>query len=139
MVDDYRSRWLIEEFFKGIKTGCQFEKLQLSTGPALILALVIYAAVAWRLLLLRWLDRNEPDAPAPRVLTPAQLATLTAVCKMKYTALPKNPTVHHVLSAIATIGGHVRNNGPPGWLVIGRGFDQLLAMEVGYLAARGIP
>ena len=105
----------------------------------MILALVIYAAVAWRLLLLRWLDRNEPDAPAPRVLTPAQLATLTAVCKMKYTALPKNPTVHHVLSAIATIGGHVRNNGPPGWLVIGRGFDQLLAMEVGYLAARGIP
>lgn len=138
VVDAYRSRWQIEEFFKALKTGCQYEKLQLESGDALIKALAIYTAVAWRMLLTRWLDRNEPDAPAARVLTPAQLSVLIAYCKIKVKKpLLENPTVHDVLSAIAQLGGHIKNNGPPGWLVIGRGFDQLLTMEIGYLVAKG--
>ena len=88
------------------------------------------------MLLTRWLARNEPDAPAARVLTPTQLLVLIAYCGFKLKPLPANPTVHDVLAAIAQLGGHIRNNGPPGWLVLGRGFDQLLTMEIGYLAAR---
>ena len=138
VVDAYRARWQIEEFFKAIKTGCNFEKLQLETARALILTLTIYTAVAWRLLVIRWMDRNEPDAPAPRVLSPTQLAALMAVCARKGKPLPKKPTAHHVLTAIAELGGHIKNNGPPGWQVLGRGFDQLLAIELGFLAAKGL-
>ena len=138
VVDAYRARWQIEEFFKALKTGCNFEKLQLESARALTLTLTIYTAVAWRLLLLRWMDRNEPEAPAPRVLTATQLAALTAVCARKGKPLPKKPTAHHVLTAIAELGGHIKNNGPPGWQVLGRGFDQLLAIELGFIAAKGL-
>jgi hypothetical protein len=31
VVDAYRQRWLIEEFFKALKTGCQYQQLQLES------------------------------------------------------------------------------------------------------------
>jgi hypothetical protein len=33
--------------------------------------------------------------------------------------------------AIARLGGHIKNNGDPGWIVLGRGFDALLLLELG--------
>jgi hypothetical protein len=38
--------------------------------------------------------------------------------------------------AIAALGGHIKNNGDPGWLVLGRGYEKLLVLERGWLAAR---
>jgi hypothetical protein len=35
VVDAYRTRWVIEELFKALKTGCQFEKRQLESYAAL--------------------------------------------------------------------------------------------------------
>jgi hypothetical protein len=135
IVDAYCARWLIEEFFKAIKTGCRYEDLQLETARALLLALPIYAAVAWRLLRLRWMDRHAPDAPASHVLTQAQLAVLRAKRKRDGKPLPLSPTVRDVLTAIARLGGHLPQNGRPGWQVLGRGMDKLLDMELGWLAA----
>ena len=40
-----------------------------------------------------------------------------------------------VLLALASLGGHIKNNGDRGWRVIGRGLDDLLKAEVGYLIA----
>src|SRR4051812_27778774 len=31
VVDAYRSRWTIEDFFKAIKTGCRYQQLQLES------------------------------------------------------------------------------------------------------------
>ena len=39
--------------------------------------------------------------------------------------------------AVAKLGGHIRNNGKPGWLVLGRGHDELLTLEVGFRLASG--
>ena len=36
---------------------------------------------------------------------------------------------------IAGLGGHIKNNGDPGWIVLGRGLDKLLAFEEGYRLA----
>lgn len=64
VVDCYRARWVVEESFKAIKTGCQYERRQLETADSLLNALAIFASVAWRLLLLRYLARNDAKAPA---------------------------------------------------------------------------
>jgi hypothetical protein len=137
VIDIYRLRWLIEEYFKALKTGCNFEKLQLESGRALIRALAIFVSVAWRLLLIRWMDRNRPNAPASTVLSPTQLAALCAVRARAGKPLPENPTAHDVLMAIAALGAHLKRNGPPGWRVLGRGFEELLMIELGWLAAMG--
>ena len=39
VVDGYRTRWLIEEYFKALKTGCAFEERQLRSIRTLTNAL----------------------------------------------------------------------------------------------------
>ena len=136
VIDLYRMRWTIEEYFKSLKTGCNFEKLQLESGRALVMALAIYSAVAWRLLLVRWMEREQPDGPGESLVTPIQLVLLANHMTTIRRPWSGPPTCQQVLLAIAALGGHLRNNGPPGWLVLSRGFHDLLLMEVGWNAAQ---
>ena len=76
VIDAYRARWLVEDYFKALKTGCQFEKRQLENRSALKNALALLAPVAWRLLLVRSVARTEVPRPATVVLTPIQLQLL---------------------------------------------------------------
>ena len=123
--------WTIEEFFKALKTGCQFEKRQLESAESLLNALAILSQVAWRLLLLRHLARSTKPNPAAQALTAKQLDVLRAVAKRP---LPKMPTARETLLAVAALGGHIKNNGDPGWLVLGRGMHDLLLLEMGWRA-----
>jgi hypothetical protein len=49
--------------------------------------------------------------------------------------LPRAPTLRDALLAVAALGGHLKNNGEPGWLVLGRGMEELLKAEVVWTAA----
>jgi Transposase DNA-binding len=121
VVDAYRARWII-------KTGCAFEKRQLGSKRALLNALAVFTPIAWQLLLLRSVAREAADTPASSVLSPLRLKLLAAHPKLKMGA---GPSVSEAMLAIAQLGGHIRNNGPPGWLVLGRGFEKLLLLEQG--------
>lgn len=44
-------------------------------------------------------------------------------------ALPERLTAQQALAALAALGGHIKNNGDPGWLVLGRGYEKLLYAE----------
>jgi hypothetical protein len=128
VVDAYRARWTIEEYFKALKTGCAIEKRQLTTYDALCRALAIFLPVAWRLLLLRTLARSCPKAPCSHVLTPLQIQILATMAKA-----PKS--VRDGLWAVARMGGHLPRNGEPGWQTIARGFERLVILEAGWNAA----
>lgn len=132
VVDAYRARWVIEEYFKALKTGCEYQKLQLKSYDALVRSLAIYMPIAWQLLVLRNLARATPNESATRILTPTQLDVLRAIAP----TLPKKPTLQEAMLAIAARGGHIKNNGQPGWLVIGRGLRDLLLMEQGWAEAQ---
>lgn len=131
VVDCYRGRWMIEEYFKALKTGCQYEKRQLESAHSLLNAMAVLAPVAWRLLLLRHLARSAPDRPASAALTAVQIDVLHAVAKRP---MPTRPTVKDALLAVAGLGGHLPRNGDPGWLVLGRGMHDLLLLELGWRA-----
>ncbi len=131
VVDIYRSRWTIEEYFKALKTGCSMEERQLESLHSLTNALAIFAPIAWRLLLLRNLSRMEPEAPASLALTDIQLDVLRAVSKHPLSELPN---AREALLAVAGLGGHIKNNGDPGWQILSRGYHDLLLLELGWLA-----
>lgn len=133
IVDIYRVRWVIEEYFKALKTGCDYENRQLESDQTLTNALAIFVPIAWQLLLLRSLARRTGQASAEEALTRAQIDVLVATSKGE---LPKNPTLQQALLAVAALGGHIKNNGQPGWLVLGRGFQFLLILEKGWKAAK---
>ena len=66
VVDHYRARWLIEDYFKALKTGCAFEKRQLTTFDGLVRALALFVPMAWHLLVLRHLGRADSPRPVTR-------------------------------------------------------------------------
>jgi len=87
------------------------------------------------MLLLRWMADHCGDGSAAEVLTQTQLQVLGPAMKRRRRPLSSNPTVHEALWAIAALGGHLKRNGRPGWLVLGRGFEELLLLEQGWLDA----
>jgi hypothetical protein len=127
VVDIYATRWLIEEFFKAIKTGCAYEKRQLETYHALTNALAACIPIACEMLALRTLERTAPNMPASDVLDPTRIEVLRATAK-RY-PLPDRPTVRDALVAIAGMGGFLKRNGRPGWLTLRRGYTRLLDYE----------
>ena len=131
VVDAYRARWRIEEYFKALKTGCAMEKRQLETLDALLNALGLFIPIAWNLLRLRVLSRQEQ--PASKVLNPTQLKVLRASSKKE---LPEHLSVRDAMLAVAKLGGHLKRNGDPGWITLGRGFERLLILEEGWKLAR---
>jgi IS4 transposase len=50
MIDWYRRRWLIEIYFRILKSGCRVESLQLSSVERLERAIMIYLIIGWRIL-----------------------------------------------------------------------------------------
>src|SRR5450432_692827 len=134
VVDFYRARWIIEEYFSALKTGCAFEQRQLESMSTLTKALALFAPVAWTLLRMRASSRSPVKASIATVLTPVQITILKKETKIP---LRKNSTAADAYLAVARLGGHIKNNGAPGWRVLGRGYDRLLTLEAGYKIAKG--
>lgn len=122
IIDAYRVRWLIEEFFKALKTGCAYEARQSESLDALLNILAICLPIACRLLSLRALERQAPNLPASDVLNNEELSVLKVIAVRQ---LPERPTLAEAMGAIALLGGHLKSNGPPGWQVLWRGFKDL--------------
>lgn len=136
IVEHYRARWIIEEFFKALKTGCAFEKRQLCSLEGLKRAFGIFVPMAWKLLSLRQLGRAETARPAAVVLDDEQQLLLRALLAERNRTIPSQPSIRDVMLAIAGLGGHIKNNGDPGWQVLGRGLERFLDAEVGWRLAR---
>jgi hypothetical protein len=134
VVTYYRCRWVIEEFFKALKSGCSFERRQLETYESIVNALAMFTPVAWGLLRLRSLSRAAKPRPAAGVLTETQIQVLSLLSPPF--AEINAPSARDALLAIAKLGGHLKRNGDPGWQVLGRGYAKLLEICQGFLLAR---
>lgn len=127
VVDAYRARWVIEEFFKALKSGCAIEKRQLESVHSITNLLAVSLPIAWLLLRLRHLSRDTPDQSAATVLSPPTMTCLRVLYE-EHTGhhLPTRPTCRELNWAVAALGGHIKNNGEPGFIVLGRGLARLL-------------
>lgn len=131
VVDIYRNRWQIEEYFKVLKTGCKYESRQLESYQTLENGLAILAPVAWRIFRLKQLSRSNPNAPAQVLFTPTQLKILRNQYKGH---IPDDLTLDSAINALASIAGHHKSNGPPGWQILWRGYRQILILESFWLS-----
>jgi hypothetical protein len=136
VVDHDRARRLIEEYFKALTTGCAFEKRQLTNLAGLVRALSVFVPMAWRLLLLRHLSRATPAASVNHLFDAEQRLLLRKLLKRRGYRMPPRPSMRDARLGIAALGGHIKNNGAPGWLVLGRGFTRFLETEIGWRLAR---
>lgn len=135
VVDWYRRRWVIEEYFGALKRGCKAEDRLLRSAQTYTTALAVLLPAAWRLLLLRTLVQNAPQTPAQQVLRESQLQALASFERTNFDEVD-GLTVAQAFDAIAQLGGHLSCNGPPGWLVLMRGWHLMIPAEIANLKAR---
>lgn len=135
MVDYYAKRWLIERFHFVLKSGCGFEKLQLDQFATLEKALSLYSIVAWRLLHLTYLARQEPDTPAEEAISPTEREVLERATGRSV------GTVADAVLAVARIAGFVPvpSAPTPGVKSLWLGFRKLHDMVLGFQLARQFP
>jgi hypothetical protein len=133
VIDIYRYRWLIEEFFKALKTGCVYQERMFESRHALLNILAASLPIATELLWMRSRVADDPDAPAHDIVSPLQLQVLRTIGHRK---LSENPTAGQALLAIAGLGGHLKRNGTPGWQVLQRGYQRLLDYTAGWAASQ---
>lgn len=136
VVDWYRARWTIEEYFKALKTGCSIEKRQLESYSSFTNAVAFFAPIAWQLLLLRYRAHHEADRDGATSLPDGMLTVLRHIARRP---LPRVPSARDVFLAIAALGGHLKRNGDPGWQTLGYGFDRLReAAEIWTIAEKAL-
>jgi hypothetical protein len=132
-VQQYATRWLIEEFHKALKTGLKAERLQLESGQSLMAATAIKSIVALRLLNVREQARQDSEAPAKQSgWSEIELEVLSHKTGRK---LEK---ARDVVLALGHLGGHLnrKGDGLPGWITLWRGWLQLQALVEGVLLAQ---
>lgn len=127
-VQQYATRWVIEEFHKVLKHGLGAERLQLEQARRLFAAIALMSVVALRLLHLKEWLRVDPEAPAPAAgLEPLELQVLELQMSRKL------KTVREIALALGRLGGHLgrKGDGLPGWITLWRGLQRLQAMALG--------
>jgi hypothetical protein len=134
VVSYYERRWLIEEYFKALKSGCRVTERQLKTGGRLEAVAAILSVVAVRLLQLKAHARTEPDRPAAEVVPP-RYVDLLRIARGLGRATPL--TVGRFYRELAKLGGFLgrKHDGDPGWITIWCGWDKLRLMMRGADAA----
>jgi Transposase DNA-binding/Transposase Tn5 dimerisation domain len=136
VVRKYTCRWPIEEVHLVIKSGCKVENLRLESWEALENAVTVKAAVAARIVSLRDLARDTPEAPALGVLNEDEVEVL--VCRFGKGIKPSELTIAQAVLWIGRLGGHLnrKRDGMPGVRTLWRGLHDLSVLVVGFQAGK---
>jgi hypothetical protein len=133
----YECRFVVEEYHKAQKTGCQIEDLQFETAQALQPMISLLSVVAVLLLNLRIACR-QPDADTRRATELVDQEYEEILRAWRYTKPRGEMSIKEFYMALARLGGHMnrRSDGMPGWLTTWRGWTKLQAMVDGAAAER---
>jgi hypothetical protein len=139
IVEWYTCRWMVEVFFKVLKSGCKAEERQLETAERLKRCLALDSVVAWRILYLTTVGRKLPDLPCTVVFEEFEWKGLW-VFVHKSTEIPREtPKLQEVVRLIGRLGGHLgrKSDGQPGILNMWRGLQRLPDIAEMWCITRG--
>lgn len=124
VIDDYECRWLIEEYHKVIKTGCNIEGPSLRTSERLEPLIGLTAVTGIRLFQLKLIGRSQREAKA-KTHVPSSWLKCLELLRPKLTI--KGLTVYEFFRELAKLGGFLarKHDGEPGWQSIWTGFQKL--------------
>lgn len=125
VIEYYEKRPVIEEFHKGLKTGCSVEKRQFRKPQRLEAMTALLSVIAIRLLQMKTLARQNPTLPATDVVPARWVELLKLVRKGRPVS-----TVRDFFRQLAGLGGFLgrKHDGEPGWITLWRGFEKLQLM-----------
>jgi len=119
IVSIYRYRWLIEEYHKCLKTGCQIEKVQLKTADRLLALFGLLGVIATQLLQLKNISRINPNESAERHVDKLSIVILQNIYGLKSPMTVKE--YWRRVAMLVGFGGR-KSDGDPGWQKIWKGW-----------------
>lgn len=138
-VEWYKGRWMVEIFHKTEKSCCSVEDCRLETAERLMNFLALKSIIAWRVLFMTYINRQEPQAPAQLILSPTEITVLeNVISKKSKTKIKRIKTVRQAVSAVASLGGHLnrKTDKNPGIITVCRGIQRLHDFTDGFVAAK---
>lgn len=146
VINYYCNRWMIEVFFRTLKSGCRAEERQFETLERQLSCLAVYLIVTWRTLLVCRLGRNCPEISCEAIFTPGEWRSVYEVVK-RQPAPKEPPKLQEMVRLVAQLGGYVNKTDrkdEPGpqtvWLGLQRLHDIALCWETfGPGAQKGRP
>jgi hypothetical protein len=135
----YRKRWLVEIYFRILKSGCQVEALQLGARERLERALALYLAIAWRILHLVTLGRECPGLPCEVAFSAEEWRAAWVVAKRRPPP-DAPPPLGEMILIVARFGGFLgrKSDGHPGPKALWEGLLKLMAYVEALQAARDV-
>ncbi len=135
----YRARWRLEEYHRGLKTGCNVEKLRLNKGEKLMKAITMAAWVAARSVRMRDQVKQVPEWGCEDCFTKEEWQTLFAREHGRgWREEDGVPTLVQVMLWLGRLGGHLgrKGDGLPGVQVLSRGLHDLTVLVEGRAIGR---
>jgi Transposase DNA-binding len=135
-VDWYGCRPMIEDYHKGMKSGVGIELPQFESADRLEPVIGLLSVVSAVLLQLRHAARQPQAAHTPATAVVPKLWMLL-VASQAYRKPQRELSVQEFFVGVARLGGHLarKNDGPPGWLTLWRGWRKLHLLIDGAQAA----
>jgi hypothetical protein len=135
VADGYAQRWLVEEFHKAEKTGCNVELRRLEHVDRLEPLIGLLSILAAWLLELKFVARDEPERPAREIFDPIAVRVMAKYTKRS----PEHLTTAQFWAGIGRLGGHLgrKRDGPIGWLRAWRGWQSFQLILLGATLAEG--
>jgi hypothetical protein len=124
----YCVRWMIEVFFRTLKSGCRVESRRFEELDRFLPCLAVYLIVTWRTLLVCRLGREFPDISCEAVFQADEWKSVYRVVRQQWPPSTP-PTLQQMIRMVAQLGGYVNRPrpDPPGpqtvWLGLQRAHD----------------
>ncbi len=132
IIEDYESRWLVEEYHKALKSGTQVKARQLQTASRLEPMVGLMSVIAVHLLQLKTLTVSNPTRAA-RTMIPTLWLTMLKAARGRRLRRVHDITIYEFYREVARLGGFLgrKSDGEPGWITIWRGWEKLATLVHG--------
>jgi hypothetical protein len=131
----YAVRWMIEIYFRTLKSGCRIEERRFETLPRMLACTAIYMIVAWRTLYVCRLGRSCPDIDCELIVDPSEWKSVWSVTHRGMPLPAKPPPLSVMVRWIACLGGYVdrpNRSDPPGVETVWKGLQRMRDLAWGW-------
>lgn len=106
VVQYYCVRWMVEVFFRVLKSGCRVEERLFEHMDRLLTCLAVYLIVAWRTLFVCRMGRSCPETSCEAIFDPAEWQSVWKVVR-RQDPPDEPPSLGVFVRMVAQLGGYV--------------------------------
>lgn len=136
VLTGYCFRWLVELFFKTLKSGLHIEDMKYETLERYVRAFSMLAVVAWRVEYLKGATRHDGQSPCTVYFSDNEWMAITIFLTKRPIDPKSPPTMEAFGKSIAILGGYIdkKSQGPPGSKTLWRGMSRFSTIVEAFLA-----